>query len=211
MTLQGCYAKVDETGGGITLYSEDDDIVGEMEAPFMDDATENNYSEEIHYELTEINEKEDDVRRYILKLVIDEKYLENATYPVAIDPTVTWNGTTDLPETYVLNSTKVTNYFSSGVKTFSVGKGSQGVFRTYFRAKSLAKTVKDKYIDRATLTVYENGSGVNGSTIYVKPAAASFKCGTVTWKNQPGGTSANLASFKSKGSADAKHEINLKT
>lgn len=211
MTLQGCYAKVDETGGGITLYSEDDDIVGGMEAPFMDDATENNYSEEIHYELTEINEKEDDVRRYILKLVIDEKYLENATYPVAIDPTVTWNGTTDLPETYVLNSTKVTNYFSSGVKTFSVGKGSQGVFRTYFRAKSLAKTVKDKYIDRATLTVYENGSGVNGSTIYVKPAAASFKCGTVTWKNQPGGTSANLASFKSKGSADAKHEINLKT
>ena len=111
----------------------------------------------------------------------------------------------------MLNSTKVTNYFSSGVKTFSVGKGSQGVFRTYFRAKSLAKTVKDKYIDRATLTVYENGSGVNGSTIYVKPAAASFKCGTVTWKNQPGGTSANLASFKSKGSADAKHEINLKT
>lgn len=211
MTLQGCYAKVDETGGGITLYSEDDDIVGGMEAPFMDDATENNYSEEIYYELTEINEKEDDVHRYILKLVIDEKYLENATYPVAIDPTVTWNGTTDLPETYVLNSTKVTNYFSSGVKTFSVGKGSQGVFRTYFRAKSLAKTVKDKYIDRATLTVYENGSGVNGSTIYVKPAAASFKCGTVTWKNQPGGTSANLASFKSKGSADAKHEINLKT
>ena len=198
MTLQGCYAKVDETGVGITLYSEDDDIVGGMEAPFMDDATENNYSEEIHYELTEINEKEDDVRRYILKLVIDEKYLENATYPVAIDPTVTWNGTTDLPETYVLNSTKVTNYFSSGVKTFSVGKGSQGVFRTYFRAKSLAKTVKDKYIDRATLTVYENGSGVNGSTIYVKPAAASFKCGTVTWKNQPGGTSANLASFKSQ-------------
>ncbi len=59
--------------------------------------------------------------------------------------------------------------------------------------------------------MYENGSGVNGSTIYVKPAAASFKCGTVTWKNQPGGTSANLASFKSKGSADAKHEINLKT
>lgn len=211
MTLQGCYAKVDETGGGITLYSEDDDIVGGMEAPFMDDATENNYSEEIHYELTEINEKEGDVHRYILKLVIDEKYLENATYPVAIDPTVTWNGTTDLPETYVLNSAKGTNYFSSGVKTFSVGKGSQGVFRTYFRAKSLAKTVKDKYIDSATLTVYENGSGVNGSTIYVKPAAASFKCGTVTWNNQPGGTSANLASFKSKGSADAKHEINLKT
>lgn len=211
MTLQGCYAKVDETGGGITLYSEDDDIVGGMEAPFMDDATENNYSEEIHYELIEINEKEGDVHRYILKLVIDEKYLENATYPVAIDPTVTWNGTTDLPETYVLNSAKGTNYFSSGVKTFSVGKGSQGVFRTYFRAKSLAKTVKDKYIDSATLTVYENGSGVNGSTIYVKPAAASFKCGTVTWNNQPGGTSANLASFKSKGSADAKHEINLKT
>lgn len=210
-TLQDSYAKVDEIGGGITIYSDDDDIVGGIEAPFMNDATKNNYSEELHYELAEVSEKESNVHKYILKLVVDENYLENASYPVVIDPTVTWNGTGDLPEAYVLKSAASTNYFSSGVKTFSVGKGSQGVFRTYFRAMKLANTVKNKYIDSATLTVYENGDSVSGSTIYVKPVANSFKCGTVNWNNQPGGTSATLASFKSKGKKNAKHEINLKT
>lgn len=210
-TLQDSYTKVDEVGGGITIYSDDDDIVGGIEAPFMNDATKNNYSEELHYELAEVSEKESNVHKYILKLVVDENYLENASYPVVIDPTVTWNGTGDLPEAYVLKSAASTNYFSSGVKTFSVGKGSQGVFRTYFRAMKLANTVKNKYIDSATLTVYENGDSVSGSTIYVKPVANSFKCGTVNWNNQPGGTSATLASFKSKGKKNAKHEINLKT
>lgn len=210
-TLQDSYAKVDEVGGGITIYSDDDDIVGGIEAPFMNDATKNNYSEELHYELAEVSEKESNVHKYILKLVVDENYLENASYPVVIDPTVTWNGTGDLPEAYVLKSAASTNYFGSGVKTFSVGKGSQGVFRTYFRAMKLANTVKNKYIDSATLTVYENGDSVSGSTIYVKPVANSFKCGTVNWNNQPGGTSATLASFKSKGKKNAKHEINLKT
>lgn len=210
LTLQDTYARVDEVGGGITIYSEEDDIVGGIEAPFMNDATEENYSEDLHYELELVNAKEG-VKKYILKLVVNQDYLDRATYPVVIDPTITWNGTTDLPEAYVLKSAASTNYYSSGVKTFSVGKGSQGVFRTYFRAKSLAKTVDNKYIDSATLTIYENGSSVSGSTIYVKPVASSFKCSNVTWNNQPGGTSATLASFKSKGTVNAKHSINLKT
>lgn len=45
----------------------------------------------------------------------------------------------------------------------------------------------------------------------MKPVANSFKCGTVNWNNQPGGTSATFVSFKSKGKKNAKHEINLKT
>ena len=77
---------------------------------------------ELHYELAEVSEKESNVHKYILKLVVDENYLENASYPVVIDPTVTWNGTGDLPEAYVLKSAASTNYFSSGVKTFSVGR-----------------------------------------------------------------------------------------
>ena len=95
MTLQGCYAKVDETGGGITLYSEDDDIVGGMEAPFMDDATENNYSEEIHYELTEINEKEDENDRtyiyYLVKVPSLENYKnETGTFAERLKESVNW-------------------------------------------------------------------------------------------------------------------------
>lgn len=210
LTLQDTYAKVDEVGGGITIYSEDDDIVGGIEAPFMNDATEENYSEDLHYEL-ELMNAEEGIRKYILRLVVDENYLDNATYPVVIDPTITWNGTTDLPEAYVLNKSKTTNYFSSGVKTFSVGKGSQGVFRTYLRAKELKSAIKGKYIDSAVLTIYENGSNiVGGIGINVYPAKEYFKCGAVTWDNQPYGTGTTVCTFQSKGKEGSKHELNLK-
>ncbi|MCR5736444.1 MAG: DUF6531 domain-containing protein [Eubacterium sp.] len=213
MTLQGMIAKKDEIGNGITIYSEDgEDILGGIDAPFMNDVTNNNYSENLTYELEELlDENNKEVHKYMLKLNVDTKYLDEAKYPISIDPTVSWSGTTTLPEAYVLNNTSSTNYFSSGVKTFSVGKGAQGVFRTYFRALDLAKTVDNKYIDSATLTIYENGSSVSGAKILVKPAKDSFKCGSLTWNNQPGGTSATLASFKSSGKVDAVHEINLKT
>lgn len=213
MTLQGMVAKRDEIGNGITIYSLDgEDILGGIDAPFMNDATKSNYSENLSYELEEISdENKKDVHRYVLKLVVDNKYLEEANYPVTIDPTVSWSGTTALPEAYVLNNSAGTNYFSSGVKTFSVGKGSQGIFRTYFRAREWKNTINNKYIDSAMLTIYENGDGVKGVKIGIHPVKASFKCGEVTWKNQPGGTDATLATFTSSGKEDAKHEINLKT
>ena len=212
ITLQGMIAKKDEIGNGITIYSLDgEDILGGIDAPFMNDATNNNYSENLNYELEEIlDENKKDVHKYVLKLVVYNKYLDEAKYPVSIDPTVSWSGTTTLPEAYVLNNSSGTNYFSSGVKTFSVGKGSQGVFRTYFRAREWKKTIDNKYIDSATLTIYENGDSVKGVKIGIHPAKASFKCGEVTWKNQPGGTDATLASFTSSGKVGAKHEINLK-
>lgn len=154
---------------------------------------------------------EEGIKKYILRLVVDENYLDNTTYPVVIDPTITWNGTTDLPEAYVLNKSKTTNYFSSGVKTFSVGKGSQGVFRTYLRTKELKSAIKEKYIDSAVLTIYENGSNiVGGIGINVYPAKEYFKCGAVTWDNHPYGTGTTVCAFKSKGKEGSKHELNLK-
>ena len=50
MTLQGMVAKRDEIGNGITIYSLDgEDILGGIDAPFMNDATKSNYSENLSY------------------------------------------------------------------------------------------------------------------------------------------------------------------
>ncbi|MCI9565165.1 MAG: hypothetical protein HFG30_04040 [Eubacterium sp.] len=212
MSVENMMARLDDVGGGITFIDEDkDNIIGGIPAPVMHDAGDKGYSEEAYYELEQLESKKKNVNKYILKIVVDEKYLTSSerVYPVTIDPSVTWNGTGDLPDVYVLKSSGGTNYFSSGVKTFSVGKGSQGLFRSYIRAMELTNRVTNKYVESAKLTIYENGANTKGAKIQIRPALADFKCKTVTWNNQPGGTSAVLASFTASGTSGAKKVIDL--
>lgn len=216
ISLQDMYAKINPVEGGIGLYSsENDEFLGVIDAPFMNDASEENYSEDICYELIKTSDESEDNNnqknnKYVLRLVVDEEYLNEAKYPVVIDPTVSWSGVSDLPDAYVLKAQANTNFFGKDVTTFSVGKGKQGLFRTYFGTSKLKSAVKDRYIDSAILTVYEGSNSSSGTNILVKPAAGSFKCNEITWNKQPGGASPNLASFKSKGKDKTKHEINLK-
>ncbi len=212
MSVENMTARLDDVGGGITFIDEDkDNIIGGIPAPVMHDAGDKGYSEDAYYELEQLESKKKNVNKYILKIVVDEKYLTSSerVYPVTIDPSVTWNGTGDLPDVYVLKSSGGTNYFSSGVKTFSVGKGSQGLFRSYIRAMELTNRVTNKYVESAKLTIYENGANTKGAKIQIRPALADFKCKTVTWNNQPGGTSAVLASFTASGTSGAKKVIDL--
>lgn len=212
MTLENMWAKLDDVGGGITFFGdEEDEIIGGIAAPFMNDATEKAYSEDVYFELEQLKSEKENVNRYLLKVVADEKYLSDSRrqYPVTIDPSVTWSGVTNLPDVYVLNSKPSTNYFSSGVKTFSVGKGSQGLFRSYIRAMKLSDTVKGKYVESATLTLYENGANTKNVTIQVKPVKKEFKCKNVTWENKPNGTNDVLATITSSGTSGAKKTVNL--
>lgn len=212
MSVENMMARLDDVGGGITFIDEDkDNIIGGIPAPVMHDAGDKGYSEDAYYELEPLECKKKSVNKYILKVVVDESYLTSSerVYPVTIDPSVTWNGTGDLPDVYVLKASGGTNYFSSGVKTFSVGKGSQGLFRSYIRAMELTNRVTNKYVESAKLTIYENGANTKGAKIQIRPALADFKCKTVTWNNQPGGTSAILASFTSSGTSGAKKVVDL--
>ena len=212
MSVENMTARLDDVGGGITFIDENkDNIIGGIPAPVMHDAGENGYSEEAHYELEQVKCKKKNVNKYILKIVVNEKYLTSSerVYPVTIDPSVTWSGTGNLPDVYVSKKSGGTNYFSSGVRTFSVGKGSQGLFRSYIRAMELTNRVTNKYVESAKLTIYENGANTKGAKIQIRPALADFKCKTVTWNNQPGGTSAILASFTSSGTSGAKKVIDL--
>ena len=58
--------------GQIELYRADDEdeLAAVIEAPYMDDATEDNYSEEVYYEL-----EETEAGVYLLTMTVDESYL----------------------------------------------------------------------------------------------------------------------------------------
>lgn len=125
----------------------------------------------LHYELEKSVSETKGINAYILKIVVDNDYLTSTDrkYPVTIDPSVTWEGTGELGEAYILKANPDVNYYASGVKAFSVGKGSQGLFRTYMRALDLKSTVRGKYVESAKLILYENGANTKGVKINVEP------------------------------------------
>lgn len=211
LVVENMEAKLDAVGGITFIDKDSDDIVGGIPAPVLNDASENGYSEDATYQLEQVECKKKNVNKYILKVVVNQSYLNDSkrVYPVSVDPTVTWTGTGDLPDVYVLKSSSGTNYYASGVRTFSVGKGSQGLFRSYFRATKLSGKIDNKYVESAKLTIYENGAGNKGAKIQIRPVKEAFKCKTVTWDNQPGGTSAILTTFSSSGTSGAKKTIDL--
>ncbi|MCM1053870.1 MAG: DNRLRE domain-containing protein, partial [Ruminococcus sp.] len=77
------------------LAKENDRTIFTMEAPYMIDSN-NNINYNINYELI----KYDQV--YHLKLILDEEWLDSATYPIVIDPTITNSGNSNsVYDTYI--------------------------------------------------------------------------------------------------------------
>ena len=112
----GLVPKKNVLDGGISfLDKKTDEIVAALEAPNMNDATGKAYSEKLSYDI-ELDDEEED--SYILTLHLDEEYFKDKDreYPVTIDPTVSWTGSTDFWDVYVINgSYKDTNFYDNGV------------------------------------------------------------------------------------------------
>ena len=183
---KGMTAKKNVLDGGITfLDKETGDIVASLEAPNMNDASGNAYSEEISYEIEAIEGEED---TYLLTLVLDGDYFKDSgrKYPVTIDPTVTWKGSTDFWDVYVINGTyKDMNFYDSGVTVMMAGKAKQGVCRTYLRFKDFTEKIKGKYVDSASLTIYETENSQSGQVIEARRVTAGWTRPGLTWSNRP--------------------------
>ena len=191
LKMSGMVAREDDYGNGITFIDEEtENIVGGIETPYMNDATGNAYSEDIDYELKQMQSGEENV--YILYMHVDKRYLESETrvYPVTIDPTATWTGNSDLADVYVTSGSYASrNFYSNSIKTMEVGKGSNGVSRTLIRASSLTSVFSGKYVESAKLTLYEYGTNPAGVKIQARHLSESFSLGSVTWNNKPAFTS----------------------
>ena len=202
-------AKKNIGDGGITFYDkESEDIIASLEAPSMNDDTKEAYSEKLSYDIEPIKDEKD---TYELTLTLDEEYLKDKDrkYPITIDPTVTWKGSTDFWDVYVINgSYKNTNFYDSGVTAMMAGKASKGTYRTYLRFKDFTAKIKNKYVDSATLTMYETGDSTSGQTIEARRVTSNWSRPGLTWSNRPG-YSTNYGSVKTTGTTHKSREINL--
>ena len=66
------------------------------------------------------------------------------------------------------------------------GKSKQGVCRTYLRLKDLTAKIKGKYVDSATLTMYETGSSQSRQTIDARRVTENCKRPRMKRSNRPG-------------------------
>ena len=202
-------AKKNIGDGGITFYDkESEDIIASLEAPSMNDDTKEAYSEKLSYDIEPIKDEKD---TYELTLTLDEEYLKDKDrkYPITIDPTVTWNGSTDFWDVYVINgSYKNTNFYDSGVTAMMAGKASKGTYRTYLRFKDFTAKIKNKYVDTATLTMYETGDSTSGQTIEARRVTSNWSRPGLTWSNRPG-YSTNYGSVTTTGTTHKARSINL--
>nr|MCR5792978.1 hypothetical protein [Lachnospiraceae bacterium] len=126
LSLKGAYAKLDNLepekpmlsgnhyNAGLSFFDEKTNaLVGGIEAPNMNDATGEKYSDALYYTLEETAHNKD-THSYLITLYADSEYLNAAdtTYPVTIDPSLTWNESGNLASNYVLKSSPGTNYYS---------------------------------------------------------------------------------------------------
>ena len=203
LTVKNAYPRENGIDGGITFYDNvSNDIIGNIPAPFMNDASNNAYSENLSFSIG-LKEGTDDT--YILALTVNQEYLNSPKrqYPVTIDPTYIWTGGTDVADAYVLNGTTYgdTNFYSSAVTTFSVGDGSQGLYRTYIRFADFLHNLSGYYVDSANLTIYETGSSQANNTIQVHRVTEDWSKTTVTWNNRPGYSTTPITSAVTSGVA----------
>ena len=88
------------------------------------------------------------------------------------------------------------------------GKSKQGVCRTYLRFKDFTAKIKGKYVDSATLTMYETGSSQSGQTIEARRVTENWTRSGLKWSNRPG-YSTNYGNVKTTGTAKKARSINL--
>ena len=204
LTFDNMSYSMNPTDHGITFYDEEtDDIVMGIESPFMNDATGEAYSEDLEYEMIDPEEGDD---TYTLKLKISDKYLDDPdrVYPVTIDPTATWVGTSEVRDSYVISGFPTTNFYSTSTVVMPSGSGTQGVHRTYIHILNLKSELIGANISSASFDIYETGGGNSGKNVRVYRITEDWTNSTVTWNNKPDIASGFIDSIATNGTANHK-------
>ena len=172
LKLKGIAAEQEESA--VIFRNEAGEEVFKMLPMYMEDAA-GNYSEDVHYSL---KEHEDG---YILTVTPDEAFLENAEYPVKIDPTVTVTGAGSTSDTCVDEQYPASNYYSRE-NLWTGGALGTNAMRTYIRF-SMPAGVNSTDINSATLRIKKREHSDPTAAIY--PVDYDWDSRVITWNNKP--------------------------
>lgn len=191
--------------------------IGYILPPNMKDSKGNISYEDISYKII------DNENGTFLKLIINKKYLESASYPVVVDPTAVWFFNQYLPTAmvssmqFIRDQTLHPSEFVIKNKcdpTFPYKGTEQRLFLDISHVISGDSYIggkvewDKKIIKRAQLSVAESTSNYTTGTVEVKKVKNSWSAENITWNTQPelGDT---IASFKCNGVDRNRHTLDI--
>lgn len=190
--------------------------VGYILPPNMTDARGQTNYKDISYKIVKKGKKA------ILKLIIDEKYLENATYPIVVDPTAVWcseklTAAMVSSLSFVRNQcwtadTLVVKNKSDRIKPY-IGT-EQRVYLDMSAIMSGDAYINgpldwsDKQINKVTLSISESAAGYALGAVEIRETAGSWSMDSLSWNNQPP-IGEVVGSFECDGIDGTRHEIDL--
>ena len=211
LVLKGLTAKVNDNDEGITFYDKTSgEIAASIDAPFMNDATGEAYSDAIQTSL----KKRGNSGQYTLTFTVDQAYLNDSdrVYPVTIDPTATWTGSSQIHDAYIISSSPTYNYYSSETKIMPSGRGSSGSkYRTCINIIGLRGEMLHNNITSAYFDIYETGNSSADRVVRVYKILESWSPSSVTWNTCPdyGTATSYLAANDSTGTANKRMRFDV--
>ena len=216
----GLTARKNVMNEGISFYAVDNDaedsddekvLVGGIQVPYMNDATEENYSENITYDLETVSEEDGS---YVLTMTVDPEYLNDpeTVYPVTIDPSYSWTGGSAVYDVYVLSGSAYADlnfYDTSTTGMFAGRTNANGYERTYISFNGLADKISGYSVASAKLEIYESGGGTSGETVQAHTVKESWSRSTLTWNNRPSYNTNALSSFTNNAAANHKGTLDI--
>jgi hypothetical protein len=177
-----------ETAGAVEVVDADGEMVGRVGEALVWDAESDPHAKDADPRVTadlpvaDVT-VEETAAEQTLVVTPDAEFLDEATYPVTIDPAITLNyaGPQD---TFVSSQYPNENY--AGDTLLRLGTPSSGAekYRTYLRF--YGQPIAGKTILSASLQLWGNQSwscATTGFTVY--PATATIANNQITWNNQP--------------------------
>ena len=153
---------------------DQDNIIFIIDTPYMWDST-NNYNYNINYDLV----KKD---KYFLKLNLDQDWLDQAKFPVVIDPTIIDN-TGGVNDTYIDSGNVNSNYNNNDALKVGVDSNKK-IFRSFI--KFLLPTIgtgSDIIDARCYLVSHSSFTSLASEKITVHNVTSSWSEGSATWSN----------------------------
>ncbi|KZE89423.1 DNRLRE domain-containing protein [Microbacterium sp. TNHR37B] len=185
-----------QDGEQVALVTDEGDTVGALGTAFMWDAEADPHGEvslPAAAGEVEVADVSVETRKGEQTVVVTpgEEFLETATYPVVIDPSVTFAGPRD---SYVSTQFPNENYASATELMF--GTYNSGTYKYRAFLKFSGQPIAGAQIQSATLQLYGNKSyNCNASSFTVRASSETMSNDDITWNNQPSTNSSVSKTF----------------
>jgi hypothetical protein len=173
--LKGLTITLDENGEYQLINQEGRNILS-FDPLIMSDAKEEQ-SNAIHWEMMS-----EENNQYLVTITPDDHWLQQATYPVMIDPSLKSSTTTmSIQDTYVSSAAPTTNFSTSTTLPLS---DYGGMITTEGLIHFAMPDLSGKKITYSYLTLTKQ-SGTTNSMVGLYKNTSTFTPTTVTWNNKP--------------------------